>query len=169
MCVYVCICAGVCVCMSMCMCVCTLCLHVCVCMYVLMSMRICWAKTCTHTGYACGSQRSTSHVVLTLFERGCHFIGRCMCQGKWPTSSQRFLGVCFPSPLRSSGITAVCYHSRLYVVSGELNSCPHTYAAAFFPLRLLLNLISSLSRSTASLIVEILWLRSVWSWWMFSL
>lgn len=132
--VYVCICAGVCVCMSMCMCVCAHCVCMCVCMYVCTYEYENMLSKNMHTHGVCiGSQRTTSHMVLTLFEKGCHFIGHCMCQGKWPTSSQRFPGICFPSPLRSSGITAVCYHARLYVVSGELNSCPHTYAAAFLP------------------------------------
>lgn len=131
-CIFVCVYVHVylCVCMSMCMC--AHCVCVCMCMYVHMSMSLCWARTCTHTRVC--MWKSENHLThgLTLFEKGCHFIGRCICQHNWPTSSQRFPCVCFPSPLRSSGITAVRCHIRLYVVSGELNSCPHTYAAVVF-------------------------------------
>lgn len=129
--IYVCVCVYLCISVHSCICVCAH-VYVCVCTFEhehMLSKSIHTHKT---LGHACRSQRTTSHMVLTFFEKGCHFIGCCICQGKWPTSSQRFPWVCFPSPLRSSEITAVCYHIRLYVVSGELNSCPHIYAAVIF-------------------------------------
>lgn len=73
------------------------------------------------------SQRTTSGVGLnsTLFEGGSLCCWPLCAPGKVTRELWRLPCLCCSSCLLSAGTIDVCYHTWLYVASGDLNSCPY--------------------------------------------